>query len=53
MASLSYSIALASAPVEGTVFGTKGRIQIHDALHHSTRLSVHLEGGPAVWLQLS
>ena len=52
MASLSYSIALASAPVEGTVFGTKGHIQIHNALHHSTRLSVHLAGGSAAWQQL-
>ena len=49
LASLSYSIALASAPVEGTVFGTKGHIQIHDALHHSTRLSVHLAGGSAAY----
>ncbi len=53
LASLSYSIALASAPVEGTVFGTNGRIHIHDALHHSTRLSVQLAGGSAAWLQLS
>ena len=34
------------------MFGTKGHIQIHDALHHSTRLSVHLAGESAAWLQL-
>eukprot|EP00891_Asterochloris_glomerata_P007273 jgi/Astpho2/7273/fgenesh1_pg.00113_%23_79_t len=50
LASLSYSIALASAPVEGTVFGTNGRIHIHDALHHSTRLSVQLADKDQAWV---
>lgn len=44
MASITYGVVMASAPVEGTVYGTKGSIKIHDTMHNPKTLSVQLAG---------
>ena len=43
-ASVTFGICMASAPVEGTVHGTKGSIKIHNAMHCPNKLSVELTG---------
>ena len=38
IAHVSYSMAL-DAPIEATVFGTKGTVKIHDRAHNPTKLT--------------
>ena len=38
IAHVSYSMAL-DAPIEATVFGTKGTVKVHDRAHNPTKLT--------------
>lgn len=54
MASITFGVVMASAPVEGTVHGTKGSIKIHSTMHNPTKLTVEVSGNASsFWLCLA
>ncbi|KAK9811631.1 hypothetical protein WJX72_007301 [[Myrmecia] bisecta] len=53
MSTVTYSMALPTAPIVGVIHGSKGRITIHDKMHCPTKITVEIHGKEPFDLEFS